>query len=203
MTFLHTGNPSQFNRYAYANNDPINMFDPDGRNAVTKFVKQTIKHKGNVIEAAIDVGGEVVTVFAPSSTPLERLISAAELVSPVSVSDIKDAKKVLSATKKKFGGRKGGLDTRAQNKAIGKNIEANGGSNTGGFADGKETQFGTGKGSRYSDGSATDANGNAFQVQTVDTKADGSLTGRESSAARDIAERGNQPVVCVSKTACN
>lgn len=40
-------------------------------------------------------------------------------------------------------------------------------------------------------------------VQSVDTKANGSLTGRESSAARDIAERGNQPVVCVSKTACN
>ena len=208
VTFLHTGNPSQFNRYAYANNDPINMFDPDGRNAVTKFVKQTIKHKGNVIEAAIDVGGEVVTVFAPSSTPLERLISAAELVSPVSVSDIKDAKKVIGAAKKKFGGRKGGLDTRAQNQAIGDRIDANGGQATTGFNNrGGEQSFpnpdGSRSGGRFSDGSAVDADGNPFQVQTVDTKANGSLTGRESSAARDIDERGNKPVVCVSKASCN
>lgn len=30
VTFLHTGNPAMFNRYAYTYNDPINAVDPDG-----------------------------------------------------------------------------------------------------------------------------------------------------------------------------
>ena len=32
-TFLQTGNPSYFNRYAYTLNDPINLIDPDGQQA--------------------------------------------------------------------------------------------------------------------------------------------------------------------------
>ena len=32
--FLETGEPSKFNRYIYSNNDPINMFDPDGRDTL-------------------------------------------------------------------------------------------------------------------------------------------------------------------------
>jgi hypothetical protein len=197
-------NVHNFNRYAYANNNPYKYVDPDGRNAVTKFIKSTYKHDGNVIEAAFDVAGDVVTVFAPSSTPMDRIEAAISLVSPVDMSDIKAAKKGLEALGRKFGGRKGGIDTRAQNQAIGDNITANGGNVTAGFG-GKETRYpgGSGnKGSRYSDGSATDANGNGFQVQTVDTNAAGGLTTREASAARDIAERSQQPVVCVAKTSC-
>ena len=30
MTFMDTGNPNFFNRYAYSFNDPINLFDPNG-----------------------------------------------------------------------------------------------------------------------------------------------------------------------------
>ena len=98
--------------------------------------------------------------------------------------------------------------TRAQNQAIGDRIDANGGQATNGFNNrGGEQSFpnpdGSRSGGRFSDGSAVDADGNPFQVQTIDTKANGSLTGRESSAARDIAERVNQPVVCVSKASCN
>ena len=33
VTFLDTGEPRLFNRYAYAFNDPINMWDPDGEQA--------------------------------------------------------------------------------------------------------------------------------------------------------------------------
>jgi len=33
VTFMDTGNPSMFNRYSYANNDPVNMIDLDGREA--------------------------------------------------------------------------------------------------------------------------------------------------------------------------
>ena len=31
VTFLDTGNPNFFNRYAYTFNDPVNLTDPDGR----------------------------------------------------------------------------------------------------------------------------------------------------------------------------
>ena len=36
--FASTGNPAHFNRYAYANNDPVNMIDPDGNVAITAGV---------------------------------------------------------------------------------------------------------------------------------------------------------------------
>jgi len=107
----------------------------------------------------------------------------------------------LQALGKKGGGRKGSLDTRAQNIATGNNIEKKGGTVTGGFG-GKETQFGKGKGSRFSDGSATDTQGRPFEFQSVDTNAAGDLTKRELGAATDIASRGNV-VACVSKQSCN
>lgn len=48
-----------------------------------------------------------------------------------------------------------------------------------------------------------DRDGNSFQMQTVDTRADGSLTTRETNAARDIAERSGRLVICVAKDRCN
>ena len=33
VTFMDTGNPGMFNRYAYTFNDPVNMVDPDGEEA--------------------------------------------------------------------------------------------------------------------------------------------------------------------------
>jgi RHS repeat-associated protein len=35
VTFLDTGEPSQLNRYMYANNDPVNVLDPDGRDGLS------------------------------------------------------------------------------------------------------------------------------------------------------------------------
>ena len=37
VTFMGTGKPSSFNRYMYGNNDPINMFDPDGRQSIPSY----------------------------------------------------------------------------------------------------------------------------------------------------------------------
>ncbi len=128
-------------------------------------------------------------------------------MSPVAPSDVKAASNAVEAAGKALGGRKGNAATRGQNQAIGDRIQSQGGQVTGGLNRGSETRFpnpnGGSRGSRYSDGSAVDRDGNGFQVQTVDTRADGSLTAREANAARDIAERSGQPVVCVAKERCN
>ena len=194
------------NLYQYAFNDPLNNVDPTGRNVVTKLVKQTIKHEGNIVEAVVDIGETALTVFAPGSTPLDRIIAIAELVSPISVSDVQDAKKLIQRAGDALGGRKGGADTRALNQVVGDRIEASGGTVTDGLnrPGSPESRFpdsnGTGtKGSRYSDGSALDRDGNPFQVQTVDTTASGSLTPRERAAAVDISGRAQQAVVCIPK----
>jgi len=43
LSFLNTGDPSQFNRYMYGNNDPINKVDPTGQDAIdVQFVDQPI-----------------------------------------------------------------------------------------------------------------------------------------------------------------
>ncbi len=196
-----------FNRYAYANNNPYKFVDPDGRNAVIKLLRRTYHHNGNVVEAAYDVSGELITVFAPSSTPFERIESAISLVSPVDLNDVKKFKAMLETVKKKYGGRKGNALTRALNMAIQKTIKDKGGNTSDGFNRGREkrhTNGGKGKGSsRYSDGTAVDENGNAFEVQTVDTKADGTMTTRETEAAADIADMSKSPVVCYMKSCDN
>ena len=185
-------------------NDPVNHIDPSGKIAF-KVVKQLIKNKGDVVQTVADVGGNIVTVISPSSTSLERIEAAISLVSPVDVSDVRAAKKGLENAGVKGGGRKGSLDTRAQNIATGDKIKAHEGDTTGGFG-GKETRFtgegGDNKGSRFSDGSAVDQNGNSFEFQSVDTDAAGNMTKREFDAAADIAERSGNPVVCVGKSSC-
>lgn len=190
------------NTYIYEGNDPVNKIDPSGKIAF-KVVKQLIKNKGDVVQTVADVGGNIVTVISPSSTSLERIEAVISLVSPVDISDVKNAKKALEASGKKFGGRKGGVDTRAQNQAIRDKINDSGGNATGGFGE-KESRFsdnGTNS-TRYSDGTATDANGNSFEVQTTDTDAAGNMTQRELDAAADIAEHTNGLVVCVPKVNC-
>jgi len=52
VTFMDTGLPGQFNRYAYTWNDPINANDPDG-----EFLNFVI---GAAIGAAIETGSQLI-----------------------------------------------------------------------------------------------------------------------------------------------
>ena len=101
------------------------------------------------------------------------------------------------------GGRKDGLDTRAQNLTHANAIEANGGRAQFGAAPGaSESRFVQAGRVRYLDVSASDRQGRPFELQTVNTNVWAELTQRERCAAIDIAEIGDRPVVCVSKASC-
>jgi RHS repeat-associated protein len=90
------GRPDMFNRYAYAGNDPVNNWDPDGRifGLIGKGVKLVIKG-GDVGATLAGAATDAKAVFAPAgtSTAGARALAAAslasEIVSPVSGRDAK------------------------------------------------------------------------------------------------------------------
>jgi len=75
VDFMSTGNPAMFNRYAYSFNDPINLFDKDGRapdsvmdrrNQGAFQVGQNIARSPTKIDDAI-LGGVVAVMAAPAA----------------------------------------------------------------------------------------------------------------------------------------
>ena len=102
--------------YAYCEGDPINAFDPDGRNSLKLFIKGGIKIGKRVMrngwkelgkaatyaDAFSDITDNVNTAFDSNASVLERIGSGFSVASeflPVSVGDIKDAGKIVDAVK--------------------------------------------------------------------------------------------------------
>lgn len=111
---------------------------------------------------------------------------------------------VDTATKtKKSGGRLGGDETRAQNRAIADELEARGYEITGGGDRVKEEYLrpidGGRKGGSYPDITAT-KDGRTLRVNTVDTKKSGAMTKREAeNAARIRAQRPFEHLLIIPK----
>ncbi|MEO1657569.1 MAG: RHS repeat-associated core domain-containing protein [Pseudomonadota bacterium] len=91
--------PGMFSRYAYAENDPTNMTDPDGRVArvaisAFKIARRTIKARGNIVKAVKDEIGDIVdaaeTLADPSASGLEK---AGAVVSLATGINLRGAKK--------------------------------------------------------------------------------------------------------------
>ena len=119
VTFMDTGNPSQFNRYAYTFNDPVNLTDPDGENparpiagkAVKKHVHKPLKKKivkalggGEKVSTAVDIA------FTDFSNPagIVQDLALDKVAGPVKtlVSRIKESKKAVKAAEKAGGNQK-------------------------------------------------------------------------------------------------
>jgi len=52
VTFMDTGNPSSFNRYAYVSNNPIKFIDPDGRYQFDPSSNNMVDTQGEILYAA-------------------------------------------------------------------------------------------------------------------------------------------------------
>jgi len=93
--------PQSLNKYQYCYNDPLNNIDPDGHSVWTKIAKFVYKaaRKGDVVAAGKDVAEDAITVVSPGKSIGERVFAAVSLaseISPVSISDGRDAIRWIS-----------------------------------------------------------------------------------------------------------
>ena len=119
VTFMSTGDPRYFNRYAYAANDPVNMIDPDGQafGVASKVVKVAIK--GDDIGSVLAGGIEDAKTLTGRNVSLGRRLAAGaslatEIFSPVSA---RDAKAITAGASKALSGRKADLGPPAPNRS--------------------------------------------------------------------------------------
>ena len=188
----HAENPQSWNLYQYGYNNPLANVDIDGRSVWTKIGKVTVKlAKGaDVTSAFADNIQDAKTLINPAATPLEKFIAGASLLSealPVSVSDLKDAGRLLKAA----GGRLGNPSTRELNQKIGELAGKPGGTVTGGANVMPEEYIrsaaGTRKGSSFVDATVELSDGTKVRAQTVDTLKDGvTPTKRERRATEKL-----------------
>ncbi len=183
--------PMQFNRYAYANNNPYTYVDPDGEIAahVGKFfldfslnlaINYVESGQLNVMDAAID--------------------SASNLLNPAaSVKKISRVAQIVQGSKKVTKGAKRGPKTdpnaphNKRIREIGDQIEADGGTIIAGGGRLPEQLVrtpGGNKSGRRPDVLYQDCNGNLCGVNVGKTKADGSPIKREQQALDDLNGAG-------------
>jgi len=114
VDFMQTGDPRYFNRFAYSGNDPVNNIDPDGRiiGKAIKFVRNTIKHKGNPIKGFTETVAGAADDIGTLVDGQLNLDDVAAVVSLVTGLDKKDQAAIASVSKRKKApnpyGKKGG-----------------------------------------------------------------------------------------------
>lgn len=87
------------NRFNYGANNPLKNVDPDGRGAIPKLIKLIVKG-GDIAATVAGVVEDAKTVCNPKASTFDRVIAGVSLASellPVSVGDVKDAKKGIEA----------------------------------------------------------------------------------------------------------
>ena len=64
VTFIQTGNPSSFNRYAYVSNNPIKFIDPNGQYQFDPSSNNMVQTQGEILAMAhAEIGQPVIDFF--------------------------------------------------------------------------------------------------------------------------------------------
>jgi len=108
VTFMETGDPRMFNRYAYTFNDPINHTDPDGeigKVIITGFkvARRTIKTKGDFKGSLKHEAADFIDNFATladGKLDLNDLAAIVDLGTGIDAELIGDAKAGLKRAEK-------------------------------------------------------------------------------------------------------
>ncbi|MEM7314137.1 MAG: RHS repeat-associated core domain-containing protein [Planctomycetota bacterium] len=88
---VKANDPFTFNRYAYANNNPYNFLDPDGRSVYTKLFK-LVRNGGDVTLTLAGVVDDYNTLTDQSASAGERIFAGVSLLSEVLPLSVRDAK---------------------------------------------------------------------------------------------------------------